>query len=221
MNRPAVVNSDGSRRTGYAGNSLGVQGRRVSSGQAADPVAVIIILIVKHPLVTSRYNHQRPVFETSVGQIRPDRERAVVGVGIELDVLMPHDGIVFLLPFEVQLRMVKDDVRTHEICCDVGDDVGGVVPIRLMLIIRMAQSPQSRAVGTVTGSQIENLVRLCNAAALLAEVAGRLGEPCQPVVGDEFLDTDIAVSEVRLPLAGGEGPGLMGENLLRRHLKGL
>jgi hypothetical protein len=55
-------------------------------------------------------------------EIHAHRERAVVGVRPVLDVLMPLDLFAALGPFEVELRMMELDVRSHEVRRDVGQD---------------------------------------------------------------------------------------------------
>ena len=47
-------------------------------------------------------------------KIHADSKQVVVGMGPELDILMPLDGFATVGPFEVQLTMMELDIRPEQ-----------------------------------------------------------------------------------------------------------
>ena len=163
-------------------------------------------------------DRNRPVLLAGVVEIGADRQRAVVRVRVELDVLMPaHRVIVSAVPFEVQFRMMEDHIRPHQIGDDIGDDVVRELPIDGMALVGLLETADHRPFGPVLRRQIEHIVGFGDAAAFLDEFVGHGAQPRQPFFRDQPLDEDVAVGEISLALRAVEHAPRMGKDFFRSH----
>ncbi len=141
----AVVDRDRTRRTDQVIRFRHVDRRRIFVAQTPGPIPRRVILIVERPVVTARHNRERTVRHAGIREIAADREDVVVGVGEELDVLMPLDRVARVEPLEVQFGVVKDDIGAREIGGDIRNQPRRKAPIGVVLFVGALQAPQNRS----------------------------------------------------------------------------
>src|SRR5690606_34471141 len=76
-------------RTGKIDRLRDIEGRRVLGAETADPLAILVVLVVERSVVTAGHDRQRALLEPAVVDVGTDRARAVIGMRPETDVLVP------------------------------------------------------------------------------------------------------------------------------------
>ena len=222
MDRPAIVDR---HRAGRAHEVLGgVEGdlAEVPVGKASDPLTLVVVLVEKLPLVATGDDSQRTLVRSHVVEIGTDRQGAVVGVRPVLDVLVPLDLFAPLGPFEIELRVVKLDVRSNEVGDDVGDDrLGGVFPVAIVVFHGAGQAAEPRVVRSVARFKVEHRIGLRDRAAPFHPFGGHRPHLLHHLGGNDALHQQVTVVEVELPLLLGEDAGWDLENLFRSHVRRL
>ena len=71
--------------------------------------------------MAARQHGERAIVHAAVVQIRADRQRRIVGVRPEANVVVPLHFFATLRPFVVQLRVMELDVRSDQIGNDVAE----------------------------------------------------------------------------------------------------
>ena len=188
--------------------------------EAADPLALVVVLIHDRAVVASGQNPERPLLGVAVEHVGAGRAGAVVGVRPERDVLVPLHLVAALRPFEVELGLVEFHVRADEIGDGVRQRRVGarrVFPVGGMMIVHARKPPQARVLAGVALVDVPDVVRLGDAAALVHHLVGGAAQPLDPAVGQEFLEQDVAVLEIELALLLRQHARLDGKDVLRRH----
>ena len=121
MKRPAVVDRKRARRPAQFRFAGRIETACVIVRQAPGPMAIRAVLIMEWFLVALRQYHQRTLIVITVIKIKANSQRTVVRMWPELDVLMPFDFFTTVSPFEIQLRVMKLDVRADQVCHNIRD----------------------------------------------------------------------------------------------------
>ena len=121
----------------------------------------------------------------------------------KLDVLMPFDLLTAIVPFEVELRVMKPDIGAKQIFGDINDRT--FEPERFEIWIErtcLRDAPQTRTVRCVTGVNKDRRAGCCQAARLVDEAVHRRFQPTQPVLTDEAGQAQIAFFRISRNLCG-------------------
>src|SRR5262249_23188384 len=103
MNSTAIMDGDRTSRPHEILGLVDLRFRQIPLGQATDPFAAVIILVEQGALMTAGKDPKRPLIRPAVVQISSDRQRAVVGMRPELNVLVPFHLLAPFRPFEIKL----------------------------------------------------------------------------------------------------------------------
>ena len=87
--------------------------------QAANPLPVGIVLVIQCPRVATANYTQRALAVITIVEVQSDCTGAEIGVRPETDVLVPFHFFTATTPFEIELGVMKLDIRPNEIGHDV------------------------------------------------------------------------------------------------------
>ena len=87
--------------------------------KAADPLPVGIVLVIECPRVAAADHTQRALAVITIVEVQSDCTGAEIGVRPEADILVPFHFFTASTPFEIELGVMKLDVRPDEIGHDV------------------------------------------------------------------------------------------------------
>ena len=168
--------------------------------------------------MASRNHAERPLRHRAVVEIRSDRQRRVVGVRPERDVVVPLHLLAALAPLEVQLRVVELHVGADEVGHGVGQHrVIHVLPEHRMVLGRIAHPTQPGRARAVIGLEVEGVVGAGDLAAALDQLLGGVAELPDPLVADDPFEEEVALLEVELALRLRQHPRRDGKDLFWRH----
>ena len=217
MHGAAVVHGDG------AGRRLDVYGvpevelLDIAGVQAPRPLPLVVVLIEKLSGVAPGQEADRPVREGGVLEQQADGQGTVVGMGIELDVLVPVHLVVSVVPLEIELGVMEHDVGADEIRRHVREHAGGDLPEQRVLLVRPLEAPDARRIRRMARRQIEDGAGAALAPTLLDELVHH-GPDASDLAGvEQRLHREVSTGEIILALLLVEDPGGVGQYGFRCH----